>query len=121
VHELLVHVSGDGLAVLALGEEGHDGRAAVSADDGDGRVGGRRVGDPGEEAGGADDIEGGDAEDVAGFVGAQALESRGDDGDGGVDGVGDDADKGIGCNACYGRCEVADDGCVCLWDWEKRF
>jgi hypothetical protein len=57
----------------------------VAADNGDFLVG--RVGllDLGDEAGGADDVEGGDAEETLGIVDVLGLVDLGDDGDGGVD------------------------------------
>lgn len=73
------------VGVVGLGEEGHDGHAGVATDDGDflvGRVGGL---DLGNEAGGTDDIKGGDTEEALGVVDALGLEDLGDDGDGGVD------------------------------------
>lgn len=76
---------GAGQLVARLGEQGHDGRAGVSADDGDvlvGRVGALQLRD---EARGADDVEGGDAEEALGVVDALGLEDLGGDGDGGVD------------------------------------
>lgn len=57
----------------------------MATDDGDflvGRVGGLDLGD---EAGGTDDIKGGDTEEALGVVDALGLEDLGDDGDGGVD------------------------------------
>ena len=71
--------------VSGLGEERDDGGARVAADDGDVLVGGVRVADLGDEARGADDVEGGDAEEALGVVDALALEDLGGDGDRGVD------------------------------------
>ena len=71
--------------VAGLGEERDDGGARVAADDGDVLVGGVRVADLGDEARGADDVEGGDTEGALGVVDALALEDLGGDGDGGVD------------------------------------
>ena len=68
----------------------------MATDDGDFAFVGVNAGDFGEEAGGTDDVEGGDAEDAAGVVDAGFLEDLGDDGDGRVDGVGDDEDVGFG-------------------------
>lgn len=114
VNELSVDLARDGLAVGILGEEGDDGRAAVATDDGDGSLRGLDSGDTGEEAGGTDDIEGGDAEEVAGLEDASLFESSGNDGDGGVDGVGDDEDVSIWRHAADGGGEVTNDGCVGL-------
>jgi hypothetical protein len=57
----------------------------VTTNHGDVLVG--RVGplDLGDEAGGTDDIEGGDTEEALGVVDTLALEDLGADGDGGVD------------------------------------
>ncbi len=57
----------------------------MATDDGDvlgGRVGVLQLGD---EAGGADDVEGGDTEEALGVVDALGLEDLGGDGNGGVE------------------------------------
>lgn len=71
--------------VVGLREEGNDGDAGVATDDGDGLVGGIGVLDLGEKAGGADDVEGGDAEKTFGIIDALGLENFGADGNGRVD------------------------------------
>lgn len=71
--------------MVGLREEGHDGDAGVAADDGDGFVGGIRGVDLCEEARGADDVEGRDAEEAFRVVDAFGFEDFGADGDGGVD------------------------------------
>jgi hypothetical protein len=71
-----------------LGEEGNDGSAGVATDDGDVLGGGVVVLDLGDEAGSADNVEGGDTEEALGVVDALGLEDLGGDGDGGVDLVG---------------------------------
>ena len=109
VDELVV---GGKVGVVALGEEGNDGDTGVAADDGDVLVLGVGVLDLGDEAGGADDVEGGDTEEALGVVDAGLLEDLGDDGDGGVDGVGDDEDVGLGAGLGAGLGKVADDGGV---------
>jgi len=68
--------------VAGLGEEGDDGGARVATDDGDVLVGGVGVLELRDEAGGADDVEGGDTEETLGVVDALALEDLGGDGDG---------------------------------------
>lgn len=74
------------LEVLAgLGEEGHNGGAGVTSDNGDVLTGGVVVLDLGDEAGSADNVEGGDTEEALGVVDALGLEDLGSDGDGGVD------------------------------------
>jgi hypothetical protein len=57
----------------------------VAADDGDVLAGGVGRLQLGDEAAGADDVEGGDAEEAAGVVDTLGLEDLGGDGDGGVD------------------------------------
>lgn len=71
--------------MVGLGEERDDGDAGVAADDDDGLVGGIGVLDLGKEAGGADDVEGGDAEEAFGVVDAFGFEDFSADGDGRVD------------------------------------
>lgn len=102
----------DKVGVLALGEEGNDGDTGVTANDGDGLI--SRVGllDLGDEAGSADDIEGGDTEEALGVVDTLLLEDLSNDGDGAVDGVGDDEDVGVGGRLGGGLGQVADDGGV---------
>lgn len=74
------------LEVLAgLGEEGHNGGAGVTSDNGDVLTGGVVVLDLGDEARSADNVEGGDTEEALGVVDALGLEDLGSDGDGGVD------------------------------------
>lgn len=114
VHDLLVRLAGDGFAVGCLGEEGDDGGPAVSADDGHGGVVRGGIGYTAEETRSADDVEGGDTEQVGGVEDTCFFEGGGDDGDGGVDGVGDDEDVGGGCYAGDGCREVADNRCVGL-------
>lgn len=71
--------------VVGLREEGDDGYTGVATDDGDFLVG--RVGrlDLRDEAGGTDNIEGGDTKEALRVVDALGLEDLGDDGDSGVD------------------------------------
>jgi hypothetical protein len=87
----------------------------VSADDGHDSVLGRRVFDTSQEAGGADNVEGGDTEKAAGIEDTGLLEGGSDNGDGGVDGVGDDEDVGFGGDAGDCGSKVADNGGVGLW------
>jgi hypothetical protein len=103
---------GGQLGVAALGEEGNNGDAGVAANNGDVLVLGVSALDLGDEAAGADDVEGGDTEEGLGVVDATGLEDLGADGDGGVDGVGDDQDLGLGSRLGNGLGEVADDGGV---------
>ena len=73
------------VGVVALGEEGDDGDAGVAADDGDVLVLGVGALDLGDEAGGADDVEGGDAEEGLWVVDSAELVDFTADWDGGVD------------------------------------
>jgi hypothetical protein len=57
----------------------------VATDDGDVLAGGVGALQLGDEAGSADDIEGGDTEEALGVVDTLGLEDLGGDGDGGVD------------------------------------
>jgi hypothetical protein len=71
--------------VAGLGEEGNDGSAGVTADDSDVLGGGVGVLQLGDEAGGTDNVKGGDTKETLGVVDALGLEDLGGDGDGGVD------------------------------------
>jgi len=71
--------------VARLGEEGDDGGARVSANDGDVLGSGVGVLDLRDEARGTDDVEGSDTEEALGVVDALGLEDLGSDGDSGVD------------------------------------
>jgi hypothetical protein len=64
LHEVLVLLSLDVLALGGLAEERNDGDARVAADDGDLDVLGVGVFDLAEEARGTDDVEGGDTEEA---------------------------------------------------------
>jgi len=57
----------------------------VATDDGDVLVGGVGALELGDEAGGADDVEGGDTEETLRVVDTPGLEDLGRDRDGGVD------------------------------------
>ena len=84
VDERITGVSGD-VGVVGLGEKGHDGDTGVTTDDGDVLVG--RVGllDFRNEAGGADNVEGGDTEQALGVVDTARLEDLRNNWDGRVD------------------------------------
>jgi len=71
--------------VVGLREEGDDRHAGMAADDGDRLIGGIGVLDLGEEAGGTNDVESGDAEEAFGVVDTFGFEDFGADRDGGVD------------------------------------
>ena len=114
VDNLLVRLALYGLAEGTLGEQGHDGRARVATDDGNDGLLGVRVRELAEEAGGTDDVEGGDTEEAAGVEDAGLLEGRGDDRDRRVDGVRDDEDVRFGCGAGDSAGEVTDNGGVRL-------
>jgi len=65
---------GAGEAVAGLRKERDDGSAGVSTDDGDVLVSRVGVLELGDEAGGADDVEGGDTKEALGVVNAPGLE-----------------------------------------------
>lgn len=73
-----------GEVVARLGEEGNDGCAGVTTNNGNVLVGRVGVLDLGDEAGGTDDIEGGNTEETLGVVDTLGLEDLSGDGDGGV-------------------------------------
>lgn len=106
-----VSVGGE-LGVAGLAEEGDDGHAGVATDNGDVLIGGVGALELGDEAGGTDDVKGGDTKQALGVVDSTGLEDLGADGDGGVDGVGNDEDVGVGAGLGAGLGEVADDGGV---------
>lgn len=108
-------VVGEGLAlevVAALAEQRDDGLAGVATDDNDVLVGGVGVLVLGDEAGGADDVKGGDTEETLGVVDTGLLQDLGGDGNGAVDRVGDNEDVGLGAVLGDGLGEVTDDGGV---------
>lgn len=72
------------IGVVGLGEQRNDGDTGVATNNGDGLVGGIGLLDLGDEAGGPDDIEGGDTEETLGVVDTSGLEDLSDNGDGGV-------------------------------------
>lgn len=78
-----------------LREQGYNGGATVSTDNGDMGIGWRDVADPRKESSSSDDVEGGYAKYVSGVEDIRLFEGSGDDGDGGVDGVGNDEDIGF--------------------------
>lgn len=108
-------VVGEGLTlevVAALAEQRDDGLARVATNDSDLLVGGVGALDLGDEARGADDVEGGDTEEALGVVDTGLLHDLSGDGNGAVDRVGDDEDVGLGAVLGDGLGEVADDGGV---------
>jgi hypothetical protein len=97
VDKSVVAISGDLEVGGDLAEEGNNGLARVTADNGNGSLGG--VGQTRELLGeglGANDIESGDTEQALGVEDASGLEDLGGNGDGRVDGVGDDQSEGVG-------------------------
>ena len=108
-------VVGEGLAlevVAALAEERDDSLAGVAADDNNVLVGRVGVLDLGDEARGADNVEGGDTEQTAGVVDTGLLQDLGGDGNGAVDRVGDDQDVGVGAVLSDRLGEVTNNGGV---------
>lgn len=84
VDQLVTDGAGD-VGVVGLGEEGNDGHTGVATDDGDVLVGGAGALDLGDEAGGTDNVQGGDTEEALGVVDTLGLVDLGNDGDGRVD------------------------------------
>jgi hypothetical protein len=80
---LIESLAGQGVA--GLRKERDDSGAGMSTNNGDVLVGGVGALELGDEAGGADNIEGGDTEEALGVVDALGLEDLGGDWDGGVD------------------------------------
>ena len=70
--------------VVGLGEEGDDGHTGVATNDGDLLAVGVGLLDLGDEARGADNVEGGNTEQALGVVDTSGLENLRDDGDSGV-------------------------------------
>ena len=64
----------------------------------------------GDEAAGADNVEGGDTEELLGVVDILGLEDLGGDGNGGIDRIGDDEDVGIGRVVRCGFGKITYDG-----------
>lgn len=112
LHQVLVLLALHVLAVLHLAQEGDDGDTRVATDDSHLDVLGVGVLDLAQEAGSADNVEGGDAENALLVKDALLLVDLGKDGDGRVDGVGDDEDVGLGAVFGTGLGEGLDDGGV---------
>lgn len=93
-------------------EERNDRNARVSTNNNDVLINWVCLLDLGNEAGSADNIEGGNTEETVWFVDSLGLENLGDNWDGAVDWVGDNEDVGIWGRLCGSLCEVSDDGCV---------
>lgn len=108
LHESIADLARDVL-VVGLGEEGDDGDTGVTTNNGDVLGGGVGLLDLGDEAGSANEIEGGDTEEALGVVDTSGLEDLGGDGNGGVDRVGDDQDVGVGRVLSSGLGQIADD------------
>lgn len=84
VDQSIAGLTGD-RRVAGLRKQRNDGDTGVTTDDGNLLGGGVGALDLGDEAGGTDDVEGGDTEETLGVVDAPGLVDLGDDGDGGVD------------------------------------
>lgn len=102
----------DEIGVLGLGEKWDDGDTGVSTDNGDGLLSWVGLLDLGDEAGCADDIQGGDTEELLWVVDTSLLEDLGNNWDGGVDWVGNDQDGSIWSGLSSGLGEVANNGGV---------
>ena len=84
VDESVTGLTSDG-GVVGLGQKGNNGHTGVTADNGDLLAGGVGLLDLGDEARGADNVQGGNTEQALGVVDTSGLEDLGNDGDGGVD------------------------------------
>lgn len=84
VDQSIAGLTGDG-GVAGLRKQRDDGDTGVATDDGNLLGGGVGSLDLGDEAGGTDNVEGGDTEETLGVVDTASLVDLGDDGDGGVD------------------------------------
>jgi len=115
VHELVVNLTGDTLAVRRLGENGDNSGTTVATDDAHNSVIGGNTSDRSQEACSTDNVKGGDTKDVTGVENTSLFEGTSNDGDGGVDGVGDDKDVSIWSNTGDSRSKVADNGSVGLF------
>jgi hypothetical protein len=115
VDESIVLVVGDSDGGRDLAEEGHNGLARVSTDNGDGQL--LRLGlasDLGHKGLGADNVKSGDTEEALGVEDVLGLENLGRDGHGGVDRVGDDEDEGLGGDLSSNLDEALDNAGVDL-------
>lgn len=85
-----------GELLTSLGEEGNNGDTGVTTNDSDVHILGVLALNLRDEAGGTDNIKGGDTEKTLGVVDTVLLEDLSEDGNGRVDGVGDDEEVGLG-------------------------
>ena len=115
MHELVINLTGDALAIRRLGENGDNSGTTVATDDSHNSVIGGSTSDPGQEACSTDNVKGSDTEDAAGVEDTSLFEGLGNDGDGGVDGVGDNKDVSIRSNTGDSRSKVADNGGIGLF------
>ena len=110
---------------VALRDERYDGDTRVTTHNRDGCLLRISPGDASQEARGADDVKGSDAEELARIEGAGFLEDGGNDGDCGVDGIGDNEDERIGGGTGDGGGKIANDACVglkgCTRTWLGKF
>jgi hypothetical protein len=94
--EVFELVLGDFDSRLGLAEERDDGVAGMATNDRDDGLGWVPLaGDALDEGFGADDVEGGDAEELLSVELVGLFKNLSSDGDGAVDGVGDDEDEGL--------------------------
>jgi len=100
---------------LGLAPQGNDGLAGVTTNDGDGSLAGVALaGDLSDKGLCADNVEGGDTEQLLGVELASGLEDLGGNGNGAVDGVGNDENEGVGAVLGDTLDEVSDDAGVDL-------
>ena len=97
VDESIELVLGDVDGGLGLAEQRDDGLAGVATNDGDDGLGRVPLASNALDEGlGADNVEGGDTEELLGVEDAGLGEDLGGNGHSAVDGVGDDEDEGLG-------------------------
>jgi hypothetical protein len=115
VDESVVLVVGDAGGRSNLAEEGNNGLARVTADNGDSEILGLCLaGDLCDKGLGTDNVEGGDTEQLLGVENLLGLEHLGGDGDCRVDRVGDDKDEGVGGDLSSGLDQALDNAGVDL-------
>jgi len=101
-----------GELLTSLGEEGNNGDTGVTTNDSDVHILGVLALNLRDEAGGTDNIKGGDTEKTLGVVDTVLLEDLSEDGNGRVDGVGDDEEVGLGAVLGAGFSEITDNTSV---------
>ena len=113
VHESIVLVVRNLNCRRGLADEGDNGLARVSTNDGDVQLLGVGLANNLSDEGlSTNDVESGDTKETLRVEDALGLENLGSNGNGRVDGVGDDQELGLGSSLSSGLGEVTDDGGV---------